>query len=128
MALDLIFPYVPPSLDVMRPGDREMKCSRQCERRGMTSETIKDNQAALRTEEGPDAHGQAALLLVESLIHALIAGAVITVQEAVEVVETAADVKQEIAESLGDSPDRLGQSLTLLQTISDSLKQDVPLG
>ncbi|WP_379071643.1 hypothetical protein ACFJIU_12130 [Mesorhizobium sp. UC74_2] len=94
----------------------------------MTSETIKDNQAALRTEEGPDAHGQAALLLVESLIHALIAGSVITVQEAVEVVETAADVKQEIAESLGDSPDRLGQSLTLLQTISDSLKQDVPLG
>lgn len=97
--------------------------------KGMTSETVNDNQVTSRIagQEGPDAHGQAALLLVESLIHALIAASVITLQEAVEVVDIAADVKEDIAESLGDSPATLSQSLTLLQTISDSLRRDLPL-
>ncbi|HEV2505155.1 MAG TPA: hypothetical protein VGV39_18915 [Mesorhizobium sp.] len=94
----------------------------------MTSEIVNDNQVTSRTagQEGPDAYGQAALLLVESLIHALIAASVISLQEAVEVVDIAADVKEDIAESLGDSPATLSQSLTLLQTISDSLRRDLP--
>jgi hypothetical protein len=96
--------------------------------KGMTSEIVNDNQVTSRTagQEGPDADGQAALLLVESLIHALIAASVISLQEAVEVVDIAADVKEDIAESLGDSPATLSQSLTLLQTISDSLRRDLP--
>ena len=41
------------------------------------------------------------MLLVESLIHGLIARSVISVAEAVEIVEVAAEVKTEIAEELG---------------------------
>jgi hypothetical protein len=74
---------------------------------------------------GPDAHGQAAMLLVESLIHALIARSVISVGEAIEIVDVAADVKREIAADLGDSPATMSKSLSLLASISASLKQDV---
>lgn len=70
----------------------------------------------------PDAHGQAALLLVESLIHALIGRAVLTVEEAIEIVEVAAEVKAEVAAELGDSPATMRHSLALLESISRSLK------
>lgn len=73
----------------------------------------------------PDEHGQAAMLLVESLIHALVARSVISVEEAVEVVDVAAEVKLEIAEYLGDSPATMHKSLALLASISASLRQDV---
>lgn len=93
----------------------------------MATDIVNNNHATTHAASGgPDAHGQAALLLVESLIHTLVARTVISVEEAVEVVETAAEVKAEIAESLGDSPDRLRQSLTLLEKISQSLSQDLP--
>ena len=75
---------------------------------------------------GPDAHGQAAMLLVESLIHGLIARSVIKVEDAVEIVEIAAEVKEEIAVDLGDSPATMQKSLTLLGAISASLKVDLP--
>lgn len=70
----------------------------------------------------PDAHGQAAMLLVESLIHGLIARSAISVEEAVEIVEMAAEVKAEVAAELGDSPGTLLRSLALLESISRSLK------
>lgn len=70
----------------------------------------------------PDAHGQAALLLVESLIHDLIGRAVITVEEAIEIVEVAAEVKAEVAAELGDSPATMLHSLALLESIGRSLK------
>jgi hypothetical protein len=72
----------------------------------------------------PDAHGQAALLLVESLIHDLVARAVISVDEAVEIVQVAADVKAEVAAELGDSPATMRHSLTLLESIVLSLRGD----
>lgn len=94
----------------------------------MTSETSNDNHtASVRSGiDGPDAHGQAAMLLVESLIHGLIARSVITVAEAVEIVGIAAEVKEDIAVSLGDSPATMRKSLTLLQAITDSLESDIP--
>lgn len=73
---------------------------------------------------GPDAHGQAAMLLVESLIHGLIARHIITVADAVEIVDTAAEVKVEKADDLGDSPANLLESLKLLEAISYSLGRD----
>lgn len=73
----------------------------------------------------PDAHGQAALLIVESLIHALVARSIISTAEAVEVVEIAAEVKIDLAEDAGQSPATLRHSLALLTAISASLKPDV---
>ncbi len=75
---------------------------------------------------GPDAHGQAAMLLVESLIHGLIARRIITVANAVEIVDIAAEVKVEKADELGDSPANLRESLKLLEAISLSLDHDGP--
>ena len=93
----------------------------------MTSDISNDNNAQLAAaHRGPDAHGQAAMLLVESLIHGLIARSVINVVDAVEIVDTAAEVKEEVAASLGDSPATLRKSLTLLSAISRSLRVDLP--
>ena len=74
----------------------------------------------------PDAHGQAALLLVESLIHGLIARSVITVADAVEIVGVATDVKAEISADPGDTPATRRKSLDPLSAISMSLAHDLP--
>lgn len=88
-------------------------------------DSINDNEAERTAATGPDAHGQAALLLVESLIHVLIARRVLCVSEAIEVVEVAGDVKREIAADLGDSPATLRRSLALLEGIARSLGNDL---
>jgi hypothetical protein len=44
-----------------------------------------------------DPHGRAALLLVESLIHALVEKATLTRGEAIEVIDIAVDVEEELA-------------------------------
>lgn len=82
-----------------------------------------DARAAFDTRE-PDAHGQAAYLLVESLIHGLVARRTLTVADAIEVVEIAADVKAQIAGDLGDSPATLRRSLALLNALQNSLQTD----
>lgn len=47
---------------------------------------------------GPtDSHGRAALLLVESLIHALVEKAQLTRAEAIEIIDIAVDVEAELA-------------------------------
>ena len=74
-----------------------------------------------------DAHGRAAMLLVESLIHALIARSALTVEDAIEVVEVAADVDMELALELDIAPATLKKSLDLLARINASLRHDVPL-
>lgn len=91
----------------------------------MASEISNDNTNG-EPLQGPDAHGQAALLLVESLIHGLISRKVITAVDAVEVVDIAAEVKADIANDLGDSPANLRLSLNLLNAISASLSRDIP--
>ena len=72
----------------------------------------------------PDAHGQAALLLTESLIHALVDNATLTTAEAVEVVTIAAEVNVEIASLAGESQGRMRESLGLLSKIAESVKAD----
>lgn len=69
----------------------------------------------------PDAHGQAALLLAESILHALIETSVLTIDEAVDVVATAAEVKVEVATLAGESNRRMQESLNLLTRIRQSL-------
>ena len=74
------------------------------------------------TNVEPDAHGQAALLLTESLIHALVDNATLTTAEAVEVVTIAAEVKVEVASLAGESQGRMRESLGLLSKIAESVK------
>lgn len=73
----------------------------------------------------PDAHGQAALLLVESLLHALVAKSLLSVQDAIDVVQIAAEVKEAVGPDLGDTPATRAKSLTLLRTIGNSLAADL---
>ena len=73
-----------------------------------------------------DPHGHAALLLVESLIHGLIERKVISVADAVEILDVATEVKSEIGPEMGDSPENLQKSITMLQAISASLRPDIP--
>jgi len=84
-----------------------------------------DTAGAQGKRRGPDAHGQAAMLLTESLLHGLIARSVLTVADAVEIVGIAAEVKEEIAADLGDSPATMHRSLALLGAIQTSLTNDL---
>lgn len=92
----------------------------------MSGNFSNDNAVVPTTTREPDAHGQAAMLLVESLIHGLIASKVIGVADAVEIVEVATEVKEEIGADLGDTPATLRKSIDLLRAISSSLKTDIP--
>jgi hypothetical protein len=83
-----------------------------------------DRLSAARGAPAPDAHGQAAMFLVESLIHALIARSVISVEDAIEIVDAAAEVRIDSAAELGDTPAALEKSLALLSAISTSLSYD----
>ena len=74
----------------------------------------------------PDPHGHAAMLLVESLLHGLIARNVITVSEAVEIVDTATEISVDIARDGGRDPVDVRQSIGLLESISTSLSRDLP--
>lgn len=92
----------------------------------LVTRTIEENASVGGHVPAPDSHGQAALLLVESLLHGLIARKVIGVADATEIVTVAAEVKQEIADDLGDTPATLARSLTLLEAIGASLARDLP--
>ena len=72
----------------------------------------------------PDAHGQAALLLTESLIHMLVDRGTLTNTDAVEIVQTAAEVKVEVASAAGESAKRMTESLVLLAEMQSSFESD----
>ena len=94
----------------------------------MPDETSNDNDAvrADRPSGSPDPHGQAAMLLVESLIHGLIARSVISIEDAVEIVNVAAEVKEDVAADLGDTAATMQRSLAILGAIGVSLIGDLP--
>lgn len=81
-----------------------------------------DNEGTPPPRDDPDAHGQAALLLVEAMLHALIETNHFTVSHALSVVETAADVKIDVAEANGEASATMEHSLHLLQKIAHSLR------
>lgn len=76
----------------------------------------------VRPDLVPDPHGHAAILLVESLLHGLIARKVITVTDAVEIVDTATEVTGDRA----TAPSDVRSSIGLLESISTSLSRDLP--
>lgn len=67
----------------------------------------------------PDAHGQAALLLAESVLHPLVENRTLTPAEAVDAIRTAAEVKVEAAVAAGESERRM-------QRIADIALQNDP--
>ncbi|MDO6414178.1 hypothetical protein Q4F19_07275 [Sphingomonas sp. BIUV-7] len=71
-----------------------------------------------------DPHGEAAILLVESLIHSLIARRVLSFAEAIEIVDIAGDAKREIAADVGESAAEI-QTLTILDAIRATLSIDL---
>jgi hypothetical protein len=72
----------------------------------------------------PDAHGQAALLLTESLIHALVENSTLTNVEAVALIRIAAEVKVEVATAAHESDGRMQESLALLSKMASSFETD----
>lgn len=84
---------------------------------------VHDNEnGALPPRLDPDPHGQAALLLIEALLHVLIEANVLTTELALSAVETALDVKVDVAEELGEAVATMEQSLYLLRSIALSLR------
>jgi hypothetical protein len=81
-----------------------------------------DNERERPPGADAGAHGQAALLLIEAMLHALIEAKVFTVGEALTVVETAAEVKLDVAEANGEPTASMEEALLLLQKIAHSLR------
>ncbi len=93
-----------------------------------SSKGVKSAAAASPAIVEPDAHGQAALLLTESLIHMLVDHRALTNTEAIEVVQIAAEVKVEVASSAGQSSKRMQESLALLTKMQTSFESDQRTG
>ena len=92
------------------------------------ADTSSNDNSSLRKPAGdrPDAHGQAAMLLVESLIHGLIARSLISVADAIEILEIAVNVSQELDEEPSKAARSGRGATTLLRAISRSLSADLP--
>lgn len=73
----------------------------------------------------PDAHGQAALILAESILHALVEQKMMTAEQALDIVHSAEEIKTEVAELSGESETRMHESLELLKRIGISIQIDV---
>lgn len=82
------------------------------------------NRVREASRPDPDAHGQASLLIVESLLHGMIEKRLLTVEEAVEIMTAACEVKEEIASESVESVDTAEHSLDLIARITASLKID----
>lgn len=87
---------------------------------------INKNDSATRgaTPSSSDAHGQAALLLVESLIHGLCENSTLSTEEAIEITERAINVQADQAEAADGAGAPMWQSHALLSSIAASLKID----
>ena len=87
---------------------------------------INDNDSIIRglTHFPSEAHGHAALLLVESLIHGMCEASILTTDSAVEIAERAISVQFDEAEAADGAGTAMWQSHTLLSSIAASLKTD----
>lgn len=77
--------------------------------------------------DGADSHGRAALILVESLIHGLLARSVIGVADAIEIVDAAIEVEEALASDAGMEPGARRAAASALAAIAGSLSRDLPI-
>lgn len=88
----------------------------------MTHQSIDQGRKPTKRAGAPDAHGQAALLLAESIIHGLLGKGILRADEAISIVTTATEVKEELVADCGE-PAAIGtHSLALLSRIAASLE------
>lgn len=89
------------------------------------SDSANENGRADRrpTDHEPDAHGQAALMLAESILHALIDTSTLSVEGALAVVRVAQEVNAEGTKA-ADGPPARKASLALLDQIAISLETE----
>ncbi len=73
-----------------------------------------------------DPHGQAALVLVESLFHSLVARSVLTTVDAVEILKGAREVQTDFAEAADGAGAGMWRSHALITAMTNSLKHDLP--
>ena len=71
-----------------------------------------------------DPHGQAALLLVESLIHGLCENSKLSADQAIDITERALDVQSDLAEAAEGAAAAMWKSHALLSAILASLKME----
>lgn len=83
---------------------------------------INDNETMLPILS--DSYGQAALLLVESLIHGLCENATLSVEEAIAITERAVDVQHDHAVAADGAGAPMWRSHALLSHIASSLRSD----
>lgn len=77
-----------------------------------------------RDAAAPDAHGQAALLIVESILHGLREKGLLDIDDVLNITQTAAEVKEQVVEDRQE-PATIGkQSIELIRKIERSLKAD----
>lgn len=69
--------------------------------------------------------GRTAIILVETILHGLVARSVLTIPDAVELVRAASDVHRELAAEEGDDPERSKRIEVLLDQIASSLESDL---
>ena len=106
----------------MGVGGRKRESFRLTRKRRMPSEDT--GRADQIPAPMSDVHGQAALLLVESLIHGLCERSILSADDAVEIAERAMDVQGELAELADGAGEPMWQSHHLLFGIARSLKAD----
>lgn len=73
-----------------------------------------------------DPHGQAALVLVESLIHGLVARSVLTTVDAVDILEGAKEVQADFADAADGAGAGMWRSHALITAMTASLRHDLP--
>ena len=88
-----------------------------------------DNDTDLPASGTPpmDAHGHAALLLVESLVHGLCEKAVLSTREAINITERAASVQLDFSDAATASDASMRHAHSLLLAIAASLQIDQPV-
>jgi hypothetical protein len=88
----------------------------------MANETsAEDSSFSKDTDPLPDAQGQAALLLIESLIHSLLDNGALTKDQALEAIDSATAVKEESAGTRKEAERTLRKSLGLLTSMRLSI-------
>jgi hypothetical protein len=88
----------------------------------MTNDTsTADSAFSQDSDPQPDAQGQAALLLLESLIHSLLDNGALTKAQALEAIESAMQVKEESAEEKKEPARTLRKSLGLMNNMKQSI-------
>lgn len=73
----------------------------------------------------PDAQGQAALVLVESLLHGLMEQSVLSLRQTVEIIDAAIEVQTDVADAADGSAEAMWRSHSILSAMAASLKRDM---